>query len=587
MNIVLSALNAKYIHTSLALRSLKSFCTEYKSNITIAEYTINHEENYIMNELYKLKPDILGFACYIWNIEQTLDLVINIKKILPDTLIILGGPEVSYDGEKLLKEYKEIDIIVYGEGEATFYDLLHSFIDGDRSLERIDGIIYSSNGKIVKNKERTPLNLDAIPFVYEDFKDMENQILYYESSRGCPYQCQYCLSSIDKKVRFLSLERVYSDLQRFLDGRVKQVKFVDRTFNCNKNHARAIWNYLIEHDNGTTNFHFEISADLLDDEIIAFLSKARPGLFQFEIGVQTTNREVLKIINRKMDFERLKTVVKNIKKGQNIHQHLDLIAGLPGENYASFRNSFNDVYNLFPEQLQLGFLKVLKGSGMRENEEKYGLVYKSKAPYEILFTKELNYEEMLKLKMIEEMVEKYYNSGRFYYSIRYITSFFDTPFDFYEALAIFWERKGYHHVQHNKIQLYTILLEFFKEKVEEEAEVLKALMKFDIYLLEKAKKLPEWMNSSEEMYKSQIRDFYRNEENIKCYLPKLIEYSSKQISRMAHLEIFSVDFTEWIKSIGSGEESPSIDKKTTAILFDYYSKNQILGHAAYYKVSIQ
>ncbi|NLK97147.1 B12-binding domain-containing radical SAM protein [Defluviitalea saccharophila] len=587
MNIVLSALNAKYIHTSLALRSLKAFCREYKDNITIAEYTINHEENYILNEIYKLNPDILGFACYIWNIEQTLDLVSNIKKILPNTLIVLGGPEVSYDGEKLLKDYKEIDVIIYGEGEETFYEILHSYIDGNKSLEKIDGIIYAANGQIIRNKERVPLNLDDIPFVYEEFQDMENQILYYESTRGCPYQCQYCLSSIDKKVRFLSLERVYSDLQRFLDGKVKQVKFVDRTFNCNKKHAWAIWSYLMEHDNGTTNFHFEISADLLDDETIAFLSKARPGLFQFEIGVQTTNKEVLKIINRKMDFEQLKIIVSKIKQAQNIHQHLDLIAGLPGEDYASFKNSFNDVYSLFPEQLQLGFLKVLKGSGMRINAEQYGLIYKKKAPYEILFTRELNYGEMLKLKMIEEMVEKYYNSGRFYYSIRYITHFFDTPFDFYEALAVYWERKGYHHVQHNKIQLYTILLEFFKEKAEEGAEVFKELLKFDIYLHEKAKKLPEWMDSSEEMYKSQIRDFYRNEENIKHYLPKLMEYSSKQISRMAHLEVFPIDFTEWIKSIGSGEESLKIDKKPTAILFDYYSKNQILGHAAFYKVIIQ
>lgn len=586
MNVVLSTLNAKYIHTSLALRSIQAYCKDYQDYIKIAEYTINHQENYILNELYKLNPDILGFSCYIWNIEQTLDLIKSIKKVLPKTIIILGGPEVSYDGKALMEKHKEIDILVVGEGEEAFYHIMGHFIKEDKPLEEIGGILCRLGEEILERKKGSSLKLDEIPFVYDDFTDMENQILYYESTRGCPYRCQYCLSSRDQGVRYLSLERVFSDLQRFLDGEVKQVKFVDRTFNCSRKHALAIWEYLMEHDNGKTNFHFEISGDILDDDTIGLLSKARPGLFQFEIGVQTTNKDVLKIIERNMNFERLKTVVNRIKKGHNIHQHLDLIAGLPGENYDSFRKSFNDVYLLYPEQLQLGFLKVLKGSGMRYKEEEYGLVYKNKAPYEILFTKELNYEEMLKLKMIEEMVETYYNSRHFSYSIRYLIHFFDTPFHFYEALADYWEKKGLHRIQHNKTERYTILYEFIKEKLEDQEEVIKELLKFDMYLMEKVKKFPFWMASSEEIYKSKIREFYQSEDNIKLFLPKLIDYSSKQISRIAHLEVFPIDFTEWVESMKNNEEIIKIERKPTPILFDYYSKDHILGHAAFYKVII-
>lgn len=586
MNIVLSTLNAKYIHTSLALRTIKAYCREFEDYVRIAEFTINHQENYILNEIYKLKPDILGFACYIWNIEQTIDLIKAVKKVLPNTVIVLGGPEVSYDGEELMRNCKEIDMIVFGEGEDTFNEIINHFINRDEELGKIHGIIYRLDGKIIKTRERRLLNLDEIPFVYDDFDNLKNQIIYYESTRGCPYRCQYCLSSRDQKVRFLSLERVFSDLQCFLDANVRQVKFVDRTFNCNKKHAVAIWKYLMENDNGKTNFHFEISADIMDEETIDFLSGARPGLFQFEIGVQTTNKSVLHIIERKMNFEKLKSVVNKIKSNNNIHQHLDLIAGLPGEDYKSFKKSFDDVYNLFPEQLQLGFLKVLKGSKMRYNQDRYSLVYKDKAPYEILFTKELNYKELLKLKMIEEMLETYYNSGYFYYSIRFIIGFFDSSFDFYEALANYWEKEGLHHIKHSKIELFTILLRFYHELVRKDEEIFKELLKFDMYLHEKIKKFPKWMSSNVEEYKIEIRNFYKNEENIKNYLPKLISYSPKDISRRVHLEIFPIDLTELIKCIEVGREIGKIERKPTPILFDYLSKDSILGHAVFYKVSI-
>lgn len=586
MNIVLSTLNAKYIHTSLALRSIRAYCKEFKENIKILEFTINHQENYILNEIFKAKPDILGFSCYIWNIEQTMDLVKSLKKVLPSATIILGGPEVSYDGEALLKEHQEIDLIVLGEGEATFYDILKSFRDKKGDLADVEGIIYRINGKIIKTGERKLLDLNEIAFPYEDFDALSNQIIYYESTRGCPYQCQYCLSSRDKKVRFLSLERVYADLQHFLDAGVKQVKFVDRTFNCNKKHALSIWKYLMDKDNGKSNFHFEISADILDEEALELLSKARPGLFQFEIGVQTTNRDVLKQIEREMDFDKLTAIVKKIKGYKNIHQHLDLIAGLPGENYPSFKKSFNDVYLLYPEQLQLGFLKVLKGSKMRYNAEEYGLVYKDKAPYEILYTKELSYEEVLKLKMIEEMLELYFNSGHFYYSIRYISSYFDSPFDFYEALAKYWEKKGYHHINHSKISLFTILLSFYQEKVKRNEEIFKELLKFDMHLLEKVKKFPEWMHSLNDKYKMEIRNFYHNEENIKHFLPKLMGSSPKDISRKVHLELFSINITEIIKNIELGREIEEVREETVAVLFDYLSKDEILGHANFYTVII-
>ncbi|NLK21318.1 MAG: B12-binding domain-containing radical SAM protein [Epulopiscium sp.] len=586
MNIILSTLNAKYLHTSLALRSIKAYCTSHKDDIKIAEYTINHQEDYILREIYKLRPDILGFSCYIWNIEKTMDLIKSIKRILPAVTIILGGPEVSYDGIVQMKNHKEIDIIVYGEGEKTFNELIGYFTNKGKSLDEIDGIIYRLDGEIVKTKKRKSVSLDELPFVYKDFDKMKNQILYYESTRGCPYRCQYCLSSRETGVRFLSLERVYFDLRKFLDAKVKQVKFVDRTFNCSKSHALAIWQFLINNDNGKTNFHFEISADILDEKTIDFLSKARPGLFQFEIGVQSTNEHVLGIIDRKMDFNKLKWAVKKIKKNKNIHQHLDLIAGLPGEDYNSFRQSFNEVYYLLPEKIQLGFLKVLKGTEMKNKENEYGLKHKNKAPYEILFTKELNYEEMLRLKMIEEMLEIYYNSQRFYYSISYIIRFFDTPFDFYEALAKHWERLGFHHIQHNKTDLYTILLEFFIKSVGYNEEIFKELLKFDMYLIEKVKRFPSWMSSSYDDYKTRIREFYRNEGNIREYLPKLVGYSPKDISRRVHLEVFPIDFTGWIKSIETGGDLADIGKKPTAILFDYYLKDNILGHSAFYKVII-
>lgn len=582
MKILLTTLNAKYIHSSLALRSIKTYCGDYENYITIEEFTINNEENYILSKLYNINPNIICFSCYIWNIEQILNIINTIKKVMPNIIVILGGPEVSYDSEDIIKNNSNIDIISYGEGEATFLELMQYFINNKGSLDKIDGIVYKNGYNILTNAQRQGLSLDNIPFVYNDnnIKGFENKIIYYETSRGCPYQCQYCLSSIEKGVRFLSLERVYSDLQFFLDHNIKQVKFVDRTFNCNKNHALNIWEYIQKNDNNITNFHFEITADLIDDEIIKFLKTIRTGLFQFEIGIQSTNIETIEYIKRKVDFELLSDIVKKIKLSNNIHQHLDLIAGLPGESYESFKKSFNDVYLLEPEQFQLGFLKLLKGSGLRKDAKKYGLIYKQKAPYEILYNDYIDYKHILKLKSIEEMIETYYNSGKALYTLKYIISFFKSPFDFYENLSQYWENNGYDLVQHSKMELYTILMRFSSEYVLHNIEEIKELLKFDIFLNDNVKTLPTWLEvKKDNILEISIKKFYKNRYNIEKYLPELVEYEYKQISRMSHIEYFKYDIISLINT-GISELSGNM------ILFNYYRKSYILGHCHYYKIQL-
>ncbi len=423
--------------------------------------------------------------------------------------------------------------------------------------------------------------MDDLPYVYEDgFEGFDHRIIYYESSRGCPFNCQYCLSSIEKGVRIKSLPIVLKELQQFLDARVMQVKFVDRTFNCHKKHALGIWQYLHEHDNGYTNFHFEISADLLDEETIQFLKVVRPGLFQLEIGVQSTNESTIHHIKRKTNFLKLADVVKSINEGHNIHQHLDLIAGLPEEGYASFGHSFNDVYALEPHQLQLGFLKILNGSGLKKDAKKFGIIYKEKAPYEVLGTTALSYDEIIRLKMIEEMVEIYYNSGNFYFTIKYMEKYFKTPFELYEALGDYWLENNLHLLNHNKVKLYTILLEFFREILSVDEKVLMELLKFDMYLQEKVKKFPYWLERQEQ-YKGVTINFYKDEENIKKYLPNFGQYTSKQISRMTHLEIFPLDIIKWSKDF-----TKPLEWRKNAVLFDYHTRDIFRNNAKYRTVEL-
>ena len=521
MKILLAACNAKYIHSNLAVYDLKAYSSDYDKEVLLREYTINQPKDEILKDIYGSGADVVCFSCYIWNISFVRELIRDLDKILPETAFWAGGPEVSYDAEKFLTEMPEMTGVLVGEGEKTFHDLLEYYIDGKGSLGEIRGIAYRDGEEIRHNGWRELMNLSEIPFVYQHLEEFENRIIYYESSRGCPFSCSYCLSSIDKKLRFRDLELVKKELQFFLDHKVPQVKFVDRTFNCKHEHAMAIWKYILEHDNGVTNFHFEVSADLLRDEKMDLMAKMRPGLIQLEIGVQSTNPETIRAIHRHMDLDKLKRCVDRVHSFRNIHQHLDLIAGLPYEDYDTFHRSFNDVYQMKPDQLQLGFLKVLKGSLMQGEAEKYGIVHKEKEPYEVLSTNWLPYGDVLKLKAVESMVEVYYNSGQFQHTLEYLVPLAKDAFTFYESLGAFYEKKGYSEISHSRMRRYEILLEYLQEETDVSVEKASQKMLYDLYLREKLKKRPSFA-PDQKVYETAIWD-YRKANNI----PKT-----------AHIEVF-------------------------------------------------
>ena len=569
MKTVLVAINAKYIHSNLAVYSLRSYARTFGYEPKLLEFTINQQKDQILKGIYEAKPDLLCFSCYIWNLSYAEEIIEDIKKILPKVTIWAGGPEVSYDAPKFLKRHPEVDGIMCAEGEKTLTELISYYEVGKsqgKSLDGINGIVYQENKTIHQTPLRDIMNMDDLVFPYEDLKDFEHKIIYYESSRGCPFSCSYCLSSIDKKLRFRSFSLVEKELEFFLAHKVPQVKFVDRTFNCKKSHAMAIWTYIKEHDNGITNFHFEVAADLLTEDEIALIQTMRPGLIQLEIGVQSTNEKTLAEIHRKTDFEEITRKVKAVQKGENVHQHLDLIAGLPYENYESFGHSFNDVYALKPEQLQLGFLKVLKGSYMAEAAEGYGCVHKAKPPYEVLGTRWLSYEEILKLKGVEEMVEVYYNSGQFQKTIRAMEHLFETAFSMYEELADFYEKNGYNEVSHTRIRRYEILQEFLQEK-EANLEYFKQLMIFDLYARENMKTRPQWANDLS-AYKMQILDFYKKEEENPELLTDYQGYQARQTIKMTHIEVFTYDV------INENEE-----KGAYPVLFDYKKRSPLTNDA--------
>lgn len=569
MKTVLVAINAKYIHSNLAVYSLRSYARTFGYEPKLLEFTINQQKDQILKGIYEAKPDLLCFSCYIWNLSYAEEIIEDIKKILPKVTIWAGGPEVSYDAPKFLKRHPEVDGIMCAEGEKTLTELISYYEIGKsqgKSLDGINGIVYQENKTIHQTPLRDIMNMDDLVFPYEDLKDFEHKIIYYESSRGCPFSCSYCLSSIDKKLRFRSFSLVEKELEFFLAHKVPQVKFVDRTFNCKKSHAMAIWTYIKEHDNGITNFHFEVAADLLTEDEIALIQTMRPGLIQLEIGVQSTNEKTLAKIHRKTDFEEITRKVKAVQKGENVHQHLDLIAGLPYENYESFGHSFNDVYALKPEQLQLGFLKVLKGSYMAEAAEGYGCVHKAKPPYEVLGTRWLSYEEILKLKGVEEMVEVYYNSGQFQKTIRAMEHLFETAFSMYEELADFYEKNGYNEVSHTRIRRYEILQEFLQEK-EANLEYFKQLMIFDLYARENMKTRPQWANDLS-VYKMQILDFYKKEEENPELLTDYQGYQARQTIKMTHIEVFTYDV------INENEE-----KGAYPVLFDYKKRSPLTNDA--------
>ena len=525
MKILLAACNAKYIHSNLAVYNLKSCSGKYSPNVVIKEYTINQIRDDILKDIYLEQPDVICFSCYIWNISFVKELVPDLKKILPHVDFWAGGPEVSYDAVEFLKKNPAFFGVMVGEGEETFHELAGYYIERKpENLKEIRGVAFHDETKvpdIVHTGWRELMDLSKVPFAYSNLTEFKNRIIYYESSRGCPFSCSYCLSSIDKKLRFRDIELVKNELQFFIDNKVPQVKFVDRTFNCKHDHAMAIWRYITEHDNGITNFHFEISADLLREEELALMKTMRPGLIQLEIGVQSTNPQTIKAIRRTMDFEKLKGIVEQIHGFGNIHQHLDLIAGLPYEGYESFHKSFCNVYALRPEQFQLGFLKVLKGSHMMEMTGEYQILYKDREPYEVLSTAWLTYGEILRLKMVESMVEVYYNSGQFKHTLVFLEQYFEDPFRMYEALGRFYEKKGYSEISHSRMRRYEILMEFAGEQKEIPLEALSDVMLLDLYLRENLKSRPSFA-SDQKPYERMIWDYRKAE----------------KIPKTAHIEVF-------------------------------------------------
>ena len=576
MNILLTAINAKYIHSNLAVYSLRACAGEYRDAVELAEYTINNQKDYILEELYKRKPDVLCFSCYIWNIDYVTDIAREYKKLCPSVPIWVGGPEVSYEVEAFLRENPYIDGVMIGEGEDTFRELC-GYYAHKRNLSDIAGIAFRKNstgnstsvnnmgdnkaGEIVFTSPRPIKNMSEIPFCYDTLDDFSNRIIYYESSRGCPFSCSYCLSSVDKTLRFRDTRIVKRELKFFIDQKVPQIKFVDRTFNCNHAHAMELWRFIKANDNGVTNFHFEISADLLNQEELELISDMRPGLIQLEIGVQSTNEVTIKEIHRTMKLERLKEVVKLIQSGNNIHEHLDLIAGLPYENYESFGHSFNEVYAMHPDQLQLGFLKVLHGSFMYDNAEAYGLVWQDRPPYEVLFTDWLPYGDVIRLKKVEEMVEVHYNSGQFANTMEHLVKEFPSPFDLYVELGEYYEKNGLFGINHSRLARYENLWQFIRTQIPDRADSYREWLTLDLYLRENVKNRPAFAGENQ-VTKEEMTAFYREETETHRYLKEYDGFDARQLRKMTHLE--------------------KIDGKY--LLFDYRNRSRLSQNAATYEV---
>ena len=620
MKFLLAAINAKYIHSNPGVYSLRAFARTKipGADIEIGEYTINHQMDLILQDIYRRKPDFIGFSCYIWNISYIMEIVRDVKKVLPEAEIWLGGPEVSYDAKKVLTREPDVRGIMRGEGELTFTELVRAYLQREKTsvpdgytgesfrgqakeetsgcaentrmpenaegenahsdrldLSQILGITYrAANGEIEEHGPQRLLSLDEIPFYYDDMAGFENRIVYYESSRGGPFSCSYCLSSIDKTVRFRSLDLVLPELQFFLDHKVPQVKFVDRTFNCKREHTLGIWRYLVEHDNGITNFHFEVSADIFDEEELELIGKMRPGLIQLEIGVQSTNPDTIREIHRHMDLVKLKRAVDRVYDYRNTHQHLDLIAGLPYENYESFMRSFDDVYRMRPDQLQMGFLKVLKGSYMEEQVAAYDLKYRGIPPYEVLSTKWLPYSDVIRLKGVEDMVEVYYNSGQFPATMKLLEKRFQRPSEIFVNLAEYYEKNGLTGISHSRLARYEILYRFLEEDMREEerdhvtaakvpetgqpslADFRDSLM-YDLYVRENIKSRPSFA-SDQSPYKKEVREFFMAEEENPKWLTDYAGFDSRQMAKMAHLEHM---------------------EDGTFVLFDYKKRDPLSGNA--------
>ena len=577
MNILLTAINAKYIHSNPAVYSLRAYAcryggSRYEEEIRIAEYTINQPVDEILMDIYERCPDILCISCYLWNISYVEQLIREIPKVLPETKIWLGGPEVSYNAREMLDGYPGLAGVMCSEGEQTFLELMQYYHgEGAAALRDVAGIAYRARtgngnaaGDVCETPVRPALDLSTIPFIYEHIEDFDNRIVYYESSRGCPFSCSYCLSSIDKCLRFRDPDLVRRELQFFIDHEVPQVKFVDRTFNCRHDHAMAVWSYIKEHDRGITNFHFEVAADLLNDEEIALIRSMRPGLIQLEIGVQSTNPDTVREIRRRMDLVKVEGNVAAVREARNVHQHLDLIAGLPYEDYDSFARSFDRVYAMKPDQLQLGFLKVLKGSLMHEKTEEYGLVYQDRPPYEVLSTKWLSYSDVIRLKKIEEMVEVYYNSGQFRNTMEQLVRAYTSPFEMYGALADYYEKNGLSRISHSRIARYEILYHFMEEtEGTERIAEYREWLTLDLYLRDNVKNRPAFLGENR-VKPDEAAAFYKAEEEERRYLSGYEGYDRRQMRKMTHLEKI----------------------REEVLLFDYRKRNPLNGDAAIYRVEM-
>jgi len=590
MKLLLTTLNSKFTHSSLALRYIENSLESLDVDVTLNEYTINNQLDYVTREIYSGKFDMIAFSVYIWNVEETLIIARNLKKVAPEIKILFGGPEVTFESDVFLQNNPCVDVIIRGEGEVSFKELINRYINEgypdvtrDPHLSGLLGITYKEDtlNKITVAEDQALIHdLDSVPFPYKTFEGLDHRILYYESSRGCPFNCQYCLSSTIKGVRFFSLDRVKSDLQRFVDLNVMQVKFIDRTFNADPNRSLNIFKYLSEIDNGYTNFHFEITADRLNEETILFLKDVRPGLFQFEIGVQTTYEPTLKEICRFVEFEKLKTICTRIKSYKNIHLHLDLIAGLPFENYNRFMKSFDDVYSIRPEMVQLGFLKLLKGSGLRNRKDKYGYIYNEQPPYEIMATGVINFDEMIRLKGMEDMVEHYYNNNKFSHALEFIIKVNSIlPSKLYEMLSDYWHTNGWHHKAHNQDALYEILESFYKESGFSHSEIFSEVLKFDYVSQSSRRKLYAQKETVEA--RQFTHEFLQSEENVGKYLKTYVGMTAKQIVKKVRFETFEVNVPDLIEN---AFDMKSLKEQKITVLFDYNVDNNIFATCKYYVI---
>ena len=575
MNALLLAINSKYIHTNLAVRYLKEYARQHGiDHVDFEEYTINQHLPFIIDQVYRRRPPVLFLSCYIWNIEMMMDFAAEYKMIAPETIIVAGGPEVSYNSRQILQDNPAIDMILCGEGEKPFVQLMEHF-RGQRSVEEVRSLTYRSEQTIIENPWEEEIDLAELPFAYMDLPNLEHKILYFETIRGCPFRCSYCLSSIIKNVRYMPLEQACAYLQIFLDAKVPQVKFVDRTFNCKKSHAMGIWKYLAEHDNGVTNFHFELTAHLIDEEMIEFLRTVRQGLFQFEIGVQSTNEDTIREIHRSTSTEKLLEICRRIDSAKNIHLHLDLIAGLPHEDIHSFGRSFDQVMSIRPQQMQMGFLKILKGSLMAEKAEEYGMVVSRKAPFQVYSTKWMTYDEMMILKDMEEMVETYYNSGLYSRTILWILDKEPSDYAFFRDMGLYYSSNEFHKKSQSPEEKWTILRDFYISRHgQNELEIFDQLALYDLCRHSRPKKLPEWLSTSLNLkHRQAINDFFDLPETIPTLLPEYSdEKEPKKVQKMAHLQVFSL-------------HPVTLEQKETAILFNY-RRPDLLGNAKESYVSI-